>query len=290
MFSRIFRQYRRFLLGCALLTLGTILATELGFSEPFEVEGPPVLTAISLILAVVILMGLLITVFTLLLPAWLPMVEVVLLALLLSLPLEPVWQLVAAKTGAPDWISCFLLAGLIVAVERFIYGSWQPRSWRRDLKPCTTTFTVPGTPEIVWAKLAPIPAHKESYYWPDASFLPSKENSSADFILSLPRKDIYKDVLVEIRINKSDAPRHLSYRADPLAKGNEVAYAVEFRIDPISHERCRVTYSRQLLSVTPGKRLFLYLTNDFRDMRASLRARLSGRRDRSIQGLQMLRS
>lgn len=84
MLSRLSRQYRRFLLGCGFLILICYIATKFGYSEPLEIDAPPIIAAISLILAIFLFMGLLITTLALFLPAWLPLVELLGLTVLLA--------------------------------------------------------------------------------------------------------------------------------------------------------------------------------------------------------------
>ncbi len=51
------------------------IATTFGYSEPLEIDAPPIIAAVSLTLAIILVMGLLITTLALFLPAWLPLVE-----------------------------------------------------------------------------------------------------------------------------------------------------------------------------------------------------------------------
>lgn len=289
MFSRLFRQYRRFLFGWVLIGLGVIFVSYTGEIGENELGSTPVIAAISMVLAVTLIMTSLITPIALLIPNHLPMIEIGGVALIFSGLVDPVWRWIEDALNLPGWTYCILLCCCILFARYVLYGDWHPKSWRCDLKPRTTVFKVPGSPETIWKQIVPDPAHSGSYYWPAATFLPPRQDSDADFLLSLPRRGGYKDALDEIRIEHSDAPKHIIYRAVPMVENGGVAERIEFKIAEIGNDSCSITYTRQLFSVSPSSLIFLYFSNGFRDSSASLRARLCGYRDHSLQGLQMQR-
>lgn len=289
MFGRIARQYRRFLFGSLLLGLFMGLALALGLADPFEMTGPPVLFGLALAITCLLVIGLPIAILALVLPGLLPLVELWLVTLLLLALLDPVLTPAIRSAGLPGWSWCLFLLAAFIVTERSLYGPWFDRLGRRDMARQDTSFTVAGDPEEVWARLVPDPLHAGRYYWPGARFLPVPSGCDADMILSLPRRSGAKEGLFEIHVDAATPPTHIRYRAMPLPGCDDPAQEMEIRISKLDDTQCAVTYSRQLLDVPAGKRLFFWLSHDFRDSAASLRARLAGQADRSLQGAQMLR-
>ncbi|MEO3414010.1 SRPBCC family protein [Roseovarius sp. CAU 1744] len=290
MFARIARQYRRFLLGSALLTLIVALGLLLGLADwPADMSNP-LLVTLSWLILLVLVVGIPVALFALLLPGLLPLIEIWGIALLLLGLLDPAIRFVIAQAALPGWSWCIALFAVFICVERALYGPWLLDFRRRDMPERTATLVIPGTPDAIWRALAPDPEHPQNFYWPGASFLAPPRGSHADVVLNLPRQGGYKDALLKIHLERADPPARLRYRAEPMPGSADPAHHVAIDIAPIDGGKCRVIYTLQYLDVPLGRRLFYYLNHDFRDTLASLRARLSGRPDRSIQGLQMLKS
>lgn len=287
MFFRVVRQFRRFLLGSFLLTLfmGALLGQGV-LDWPTNLAGP--LLALAWVITLILVIGIPVAILAVLMPALLPLVELWLITLLVLALVETPLLVLLDEQSLPGWLSCVVLFIGFIGVERVLYGPWLSRVWRRDMAPRTSRVTVRTGAEKAWCALFPDPAHADAFYWPEASFLPAPEGSGADFILSMPRRTGYKNTLAEVIVEASEPGRYFRYRTRPLPGSGDPAQIVEVRIAPEGGERSRITYSEQFLDVTFGQRLFFYLNHGFRDTLASLRARLDGRKDRSIQGQQML--
>jgi len=288
MFARIARQYRRYLFGSVLLIVTMAIAFTLGITPYPEGMTHPVITPLAWFVLTVLVIGLPVTVLAVLLPGLLPLVELyVLTLLLLALASPPIYAVIGVDL--PGWIDCALLAIAFILVERLLYGPWLAHLWRRDMTARSTTFTLPGTPKDVMPRLCPTPAQIGMFYWPCANVLPIPEGMSADFVLSLPRDGRAKDDLLAITMDNLSPPHQVRYRADPMPGSPTPAHCVTIAITSATEDTSHVTYTRQFLDVLFGKRLFFYLGNEFRDTIASIRARLGGRRDWSLQGAQMLK-
>lgn len=290
MFARIARQYRRFLLGSLLLSGMMVVVVLTG-----EVDWPenlvhPVLGPLAWAITMLIVIGLPVVVLSLILPGLLPLIELWLIAIIGLGLIDPLLRPAMDKLGVPGWTYCLMLVAAFIITERALYGPWLQNLWRRDMKKESATLTVPGTPEDIWCKLFPDPDHAGTYFWPGARFLAAPDESKAAFLLNLPRYSAAKDALHEVHIEKASAPSHFRYDARPLPGCTDPRQRTAVEITKLDDTHCRVTYTQQFLNVAFGQRLFFYLNNDFRDTLASLRARLSGRKDRSLQGHQMLQS
>jgi hypothetical protein len=233
--------------------------------------------------------GIPVAILALLIPALLSLVELWLISLLLLALLGPPLRSITGGDVLTGWASCGFLVIAFIVIERSLYGPWMARVWRRDMERKTSRFTTRATPAATWRALFPDPAHVGDFYWPEASFLPAPEGSSTDFILSLPRRNGCKNTLAAVSVEAAEAHRYFRYRTQPLAGSGDPAQIIEVRMEPAENGGTYVSYSEQNLDVAFGQRLFFYLNHGFRDTLASLRARLDGRKDRSIQGLQMLR-
>lgn len=288
MISRIARQYRRFFLGGILLTILILVGLATGaFDRPEDAAFNAAFVA-AWVIVVMIVIGVPVALLSLCLPSLLALVELFLTALILMTVIDPPLRAVLGGT-LPNWVSCTILVLIFLVLERSIYGPLLSGFWRRDMQRKTGHFMTAATPEAVWRSLFPDPDHEADFYWPEARFLAAAEGSSADFIMSLPRRSGCKNTLAEVIVEVAEPNRHFRYRTRPLAGSGDPAQIIGARIDPQENGRVRASYSEQNLDVPFGQRLFFYLNNGFRDTLASLRARLGGRKDRSIQGLQMLR-
>lgn len=285
MFARIARQYRRFLLASVIFT---VMITMACLTTPIEIPAVlyhPVIGPLTWLILLILVIGLPIVVLALLLPGLLPLVELWLLAVLVLALVTPLLR----SVGAPFWADCLVLLALFVVIERLLYGPWLSGFARRDVATKTGYLTLPGTPEDLWPKVCPTPGRISEYYWPGATILAAPEGSDADFILSLPRRSAVKDDLAAINFQEKTYPTHARYRAEPLAGSPTPALVTDIRLTKLDDGQSRLTYSRSFEQVPIGLRLFYYLTHDFRDTLSSLRARLTGRRDWSLQGAQMVK-
>ncbi|SLN45408.1 hypothetical protein ROG8370_01942 [Roseovarius gaetbuli] len=288
MFARIARQYRRFLFGGLFVSLFMGLAVLSGTVDwPAEMSRP-IIGTLTWGIVLILIIGIPIVVLSLLLPGLLPLIELWLITILVLCLIDPLVRPVITGFGLPGWSYCILLGAAFLVVERSLYGPWLANLWRRNMKAHSATLTVPGTPEEIWRKLYPDTAHSESFFWPGASFPPAPDGSDADMLMRLPRHHAAKDAFFELHIKEARAPDHFLYEVRPLPGCEDPRQRIEVKITPLDETQSRVTYTQQFLDLSFGKRLFFYLHNDFRDTLASLRARLSGHKDRSIQGSQML--
>ena len=288
MFARIARQYRRFFFCSSLLLTIVALGVTLNLSEWPSAQNGLLITVLAWIIMLFLVVGLPIVLLATLSPGLLPMIEIWGITLLLGAVFDPVFNTVKTAAQLPGWTFCLYLLALFIVVERALYGPWLATFLCRDMKKNRAEFVVNGTPETLWRALVPAPEHAESYYWPKARFLAAPRGSHADCVLNLPRQRGYKDALLEIYVEEAIPHTNLRYRADPMLGSADPAHTVEFEITPLDDQTCQVSYTLQYLAVPLGKRLFYYLNHDFNDTLASLRARVSGRSDRSIHGLQML--
>lgn len=290
MFARIARQYRRFLFGSLLVSLFMAVTLLSGIADwPAEVNHP-VIGTLAWAILLILIVGTPIVVLSLFLPGLLPLIELWGGTLLVLALIDPLVRPVMTGLGLPGWGYCVMLGATFLMVERALYGPWLANLWRRDMKKQSATLTVPGTPEDIWRKLYPDPANSQSFFWPGASFLANPDKSSPDMLLRLPRHHAAKDAVFDLHIEEVQAPDHFRYDLRPLPGCEDPHQRIEVKITPLDETQSRVTYTQQFLDLSFGQRLFSYLHNDFRDTLASLRARLAGRKDRSIQGSQMLKT
>lgn len=288
MLARLARQYRR--IGVVALLLGLFLAWGVsnGHVEAGVMSGPFV-GPISLLLALLIMAAVPTLALAILLPGLLPLMELWLLALLLGAAFDPLVVPLFSAVGAPALTYCLTLVIAFVLVERCLYGPWLRNLLRRDMRARTQSFTIQATPAALWPVVVPDPVHAERYHWPQASFLSPEPGNDADLILLLPRRTGYKDAAFDIYMEARENLQHVAFRALPRPGCDDPAEKVRIELTPVDDTHTKVTYTRQLLDLPIGKRLFFWLGNDFRDTCASLRARLAKRPDRSLQGAQMLR-
>jgi len=248
------------------------------------------LSALAWAITLTLVIGIPVALLALLMPALLPTVELLLITLLLLALLDAPLRIALGAEVLPGWVSCAVLVIAFIGVERALYGPWLCRVWRRDMARKTSRFNAQASLEKAWRALFPDPAHVGDFYWSEASFLAAPEGSAADFILNLPRRGGYKNTLAAVTIEAAEPEQYFRYRTQPLPGSGDPAQIIEVRIAPDGVGRSQITYSEQNLDVAFGQRLFFYLNHGFRDTLASLRARLDERKDRSIQGQQMLRS
>jgi hypothetical protein len=243
----------------------------------------PVIGPLTWLVLLILVIGLPIAVLAVVLPDFLPLVELWLLTFFALALVQPLLR----SVDAPFWADCLLLLPLFFLTESLIYGPWLSRFARRDVAKKTGFLTLPGTPEELWARLCPTPGQISEFYWPGATTLPAPEGSTGDFALSLPRRGAAKDDLATVTFEEKTYPTHARYRAEPMAGSPTPPIVIDIRLTKLDKGQSRVTYSQSFENVSMGLRLFYYLTHDFRDTLASLRARLTGRRDWSLQGAQM---
>ncbi len=285
MFARIARQYRRFLFASVIFTALVALGTLFGKVEIPEELFHPVIGPLSWLILLILVIGLPIAVLALIFPGLLPVVELWLLTFLVLVMVQPLLR----SVDAPFWADCLVLLATFLVIERALYGPWLSHIARRDTAKKTGFLTLPGTPEDLWPKVCPTPGQISDYYWPGATILPAPEGSEADFILSLPRRGAAKDDLAAIHFEEKTYPTHARYRAEPLAGSPTPTIVIDIRLSKLDDGQSRLTYSQSFENVPMGQRLFFYLGHNFRDSLASLRARLTGRRDWSLQGAQMVK-
>lgn len=285
MIARIARQYRRFIFASLIFSALVAIGTIFGHVEVPQDLLHPVIGPLSWVILLVLVIGLPIMLVTLILPGFLPLIELWLVTLLLSALISPL----AANTNTPGWVNCLILLGLFIVVERTVYGPWLSGLWRRDITPKTAYLTLTGAPEDIWHRLCPTPGRIDLFYWPGAAILPKPEGAVGDFVLSLPRLGAAKDDLAVITIETETYPTHLRYRTTPMSGSPTPPTVIDIRLTKLDEDQSRLTYSQSFEDVPMGQRLFFYLGHNFRDTLASIRAHLSGRRDWSLQGAQMVK-
>ncbi|WP_170381269.1 hypothetical protein [Ruegeria atlantica] len=287
MLTRIFLQYRRFFLCCILLSVFFYLATLLGYGEwPEDVRGP--LAPLAYIITIAICIGTPIIVFSLLATFMLPLMEIWLVSLIvLMLVFTPMRALLPADS-IPGWVDCIALGALSILTYLAVYGSWFGGIMKKHMKKHTKTFHLTGDPEDIWNAFFPNPENPDRYYWPNTQFLPPPNGSKASFVMTLPRRGDLENMTQKVFIEYAQPFSEFRFSTRSLPGCSDPNQIVEVKITPTG-TKCQVEYTRQLIDVPIGKRLFLYLSNDFRDTVHSMKRRFSGRRDGSLQGRQMLR-
>lgn len=285
MIARIARQYLRFIFASLIFSAHVAIGTIFGHVEVPPVLLHPVIGPLSWVILLILVIGLPIMLVTLVLPGFLPLIELWLVTLLLSALISPL----AANTNTPGWVNGLILMGLFIVVERMMYGPWLSRLWRRDMAPKTADLTLPGTPEDIWPRLCPTPGRVDLFYWPGATILPTPEGTAGDFVLSLPRRGTAKDDLVAITIEDQTYPTHLRYRTTPMSGSPTPGATIEICLTNLDDTRSNIGFTQTFHNVSFGQRLFFYLGHNFRDTVASIRARLCGRRDWSLVGAQMVK-
>lgn len=285
MIARIARQYRRFIVASLIFSAFAAIGTILGHIEIPQDLRHPVIGPLTWVILLILVIGLPIMLATLILPGFLPLIELWLVTLLLLALISPI----LTNANTPGWVHCVIFLGVFLVVERMIYGPWLSGLWRRDITPKTAYLTLPGAPEDIWPRLCPTPGQIDLFYWPGATILPKPEGAVGDFVLSLPRRGVAKDDLAAITIEAETYPTHLRYTTTPMSGSPTPPTVIDIRLTKLDEGRSRLTYSQSFEDVPMGQRLFFYLAHNSGDTLASIRARLSGRRDWSLQGAQMLK-
>lgn len=280
MLGRLSRQWRRLLVGMALLIVSLALYWTL-HGAPDDVRFNAIF-AMSVVLAALIVVGAAIAALSLVAPGSLPLVELLLITLILCVPLTYVRH----QLGIPAWTDCILLGAMIVLTERVLYGDWGQGLMRRDSGPHVTRFTVPLPTDEVWKRIVPLPEHAASYFRPATDFLPAPEGSDADFILHAKRRWGLKDSVEAIHIEEYDGHSRFCYRAEPSQGSTLPAERIGIRLTP-QGDGTRVEMSTTFLNAPLGTRLRLWLGRDAWDYTASVRNRLTGRRDGTVHGRQI---
>ncbi len=287
MLTRVILQYRRFVLCSILFTVFFSLGILLGYAEwPENVRGP--LAPVAYLIAVIICVGTPIVLFSVLATFMLPLVEIWLVSLIvLMLVFTPMRAFLPTDT-IPGWVDCIALGALSILTYLAVYGSWFGGIIKKDMKKHTKIFYLAGEPEDIWNAFFPNPENPNRYYWPNTQFLPPPNGSKASFIMTLPRRGDLENMTQEVFIEYAQPFSEFRFSTLSLPGCSDPNQIVEVKITP-NGKKCQVEYTRQLVDVPIGKRLFLYLTNDFRDTVHSMKRRFAGRRDGSLQGRQMLR-
>ena len=282
MLGRIGRAWPRLFTGMALLSLFLVLGAQLGlFHWPEDLSGPIGWLAIAITVFICVFVP--VAVFAALWPGMLGMVELVLIALVLAVPVSAL----RLSLDLPGWTDCIVLAGLYLAAYQVLYGDWLARLGRRDTRTRSWRYEVPDPIETVWARLAPLPENAGTYYWPKAEFLAPPEGSDADFVLHAPRRRGLAPAVEAIHVEALEPGREITYRAEPLPGSHGVKERTTLRLTSVG-TRTRIELDLTFLDVPLAHRFRIWLNNDANDFAASLRNRARGRRDSSVHGRQVL--
>ena len=283
MIGTFLRQWRRILLSTLAFMAFVAVGRALGYPGMEGLTGGPVLIVVSVFLACLIVVTGATLVLSVLMPTLLPLVERTGVALILATPAGPV----LAAWGWPGWTQCVVLFVAIQAVSYAVAGGWQARLARPG-RPRTGSFTTRLPMAEVRRRLIPHPADAASYYWAGTSFAEAPDGSDADFVMTRPRRGALPDAVDAVRIREEVPGRLWSWEAVPVDGGAAPAVRTTVGIAPTARGT-RVTVCEQVFSAPPGMLLHWWLSGDFRDHLASMKARLAGRRDVSIHGRQMVR-
>lgn len=289
MFGRVLRQNRRVMVSVLICTFCLWYGVESGLLV-FEIEGVgrPIIV-VSLLLASLIIFGGITILLALLFPSLLMLVEIVAVGSALLMALSPILDAASQSIGAQTWLPMIGCAVAFFLAGELIYGLTMSNLWRRDMAPYQFSITLQDTPETVWNMLVPQAPLAPEFHWPQAYILSTPQESDADFILCQPRRKDLKDVIAEIRFETCIPFTHARYLETPRAGSGDPETRVEIAIAENADGRCTVTVAQQYLNVPLKKRLSLWLNHSYREAEAFMRARLRGRRDWSIIGVQVLR-
>ena len=277
------RQWRRIMLGAALVIafLGAMILT--GNQAAPDLSGPPVVAVLAIALTGLIVSGGLTLVLSVLRPGFLPLVERGFLVLSLAGLILPA----LAPLGLPGWSSCGVFALLFLAVSYALAGSWQSR-FAGPGRPHTGQFRVALPLDEVRRRVIPDPATISRHYWPGSRVADAPDGSDADFVLTRPRHGRWPDCVMNVRVTEDVPGRLWTIEAAPVEGDASPPTRTRIGLAP-TPRGTHVTVTEQILSALPGHRLDWWLMGDFHDHLASMKARLTGRRDLSIHGRQMVR-
>lgn len=277
MAGRLFRQFPRILLSAAFavlaLVLYTLIAPDGGQFRPLlSPVGLAVMTALAL--AAFALPVFLAAAFA---PAALTFAESLGLAFVCFAALAAEQP----DRHLPFWGVALVLGLLSFAVNLMLYGpQWQ--RFARDFGPLRFALTVDLPPGAVWRRLFPDPATIGDYLYPGGTMTAAGPWGAAR--LDLPwgggrlEQVLFPEVLEPLR--------HFRLRSAAPAEaipGADEGETLDVRLVP-EGGRTRVEVALTVHAVHPGTALSFRLGGMRRDIRASWRARLEGRVDRSISG------
>lgn len=289
MLGRILRAWPRLVAGMGLLSLSMVLAWATGIadaqtgSEQVSAPGGVVLLAISLVIAIFLVVAVPVSVLAALVPGCLGIIELFLIAIFFAIPVTLVRQMI----GLPAWIDCFTIAALYLAAYQVFFGSWLDGLGRRDTRTHRACFEVPDPVEAVWSRIAPLPENAGTYYWPKAEFMSPPEGSSADFILHAPRRRGLSPAIDVFRVEALEPGRAVTLLSEPVPGGHGVKERQSLRLTPVG-TGTRVELEVTFLDVPLSHRIRLWLGNDAKDFAVSLRNRAQARKDSTVHGRQVL--
>ncbi|WP_071799445.1 hypothetical protein [Natronohydrobacter thiooxidans] len=247
------------------------------------------IAVISILLASLIIFGGITILFALFFPSLLLLVEIFAVGAVLLTALSPIVDAASQFFGAQIWLPMISCAAIFLLAGELLYGLTLSDRWRRDMAPYRFSMVLQATPQTVWNMLVPQAPLAREFHWPQATVLAAPQDSDADFILCLPRRKDVKDALLEIRFEAQIPFSQARYLETPRAGSGDPETRVDITLAENGNGSCTVTVAQQYLNVPVKKRLSLWLNHSYRDAEACFRARLRGRRDWSIIGVQLLR-
>ena len=289
MLCRVVRAWPRLVAGTILLALFLGLGWATGITgdvideEALSRPGGGVFFAIALAVVSFGIVAIAVVLFAVLAPGLLNMIELLPIALILSIPVT----LLRQPIGLPGWIDWAAMLALYVAAHKVLYGPWLASLGRKDTRTRRLAFEVAEPVETVWARLVPLPENAGTYYWPQADFLAPPEGSEADFVLHAPRRDGLPPSIDAYHVERLDPGCAITFASAPLPGPYGIKERQSLRLTP-ADPGTRVELAVTFLDVPIAHRIRLWLGNDARDFAASLKNRARGRRDNTIHGRQVL--
>ncbi|MDJ1009766.1 MAG: hypothetical protein QNJ13_18320 [Paracoccaceae bacterium] len=285
MLGRIGRAWRRMVVGIGLTFVFVVLSFATGAAER-SLDGEPtpaVFLALGALIAAAIVVTALVALLAAVAPGSLPVVELVAMSLILTLP----YAVFRAELGIPAWTEMVALFAIILVLDRVSTGQLLAGLGRRDTRPQRTTFLAPYPVQEVWSLIVPLPENAGTYFAPGAAFMDPPEGSDASYVLYQPKRSHLAQSPEAYWVETIDPPGAVTFRTAPLAGGPGVPDRQSFRLTAIG-TRTQVEVEVSYLDVPLLRRIRLWLNNDPGDYFASLRNHAFGRRDSSIHGRQVL--
>lgn len=283
MIGRLWRQRRRILFGMVLMALALGLSVALGLVDwPENLNGG--IGALAALITLLIVVGGPTLALALVAPSSLPMIERFGLAFLAATPLT--WGM--EQVGLTGLWTFLALLATYFAVEQALSAGWLARGLRRGLRPVTRRIDLSAPASEVLARIDPMAGSGGGYFWTATTRLPPPDDSEADAVLHMARRGALRPA-VELVYIETRRPDRLTLRLVPLAERDRQGERLDYLLKDRPDGGTRLTMTATILDAPFAERFQSWLGHEAQDLLASISARLRGRRDGSIHGLQMPR-
>lgn len=289
-FRLALRQWRRTLVGAALLSVFILLCIAFGYegAPPNLLEKPT--GWIALALTGLIVSVALTLIGALLIPGLLSLIELWGVTLIAGVLVFSATEAIPSMPELNGLWNCAILMAVFLLVHKALYGDWQASFLRSKPRTTKRTIKLRSDPQTVWNALLPDPNRATDHYWTGTTFLDAPDPTSANFIMCRPRRGGLKDEILEVQIENTSPFESFTMKSWPANANDKETPVVRLTVhlQPTASGGTRLRVEETLLRYAYGQRLMWWLSNDLSDHLHSMRAKIDGRSDGSIHGSQMI--